>query len=376
MRLLLLTYEFPPLGGGAGNAAFELVRALRDDPRVEIVVVTSSMDDYRVERGTLTSNSTIYRLPIGKNPDNIHFQTNVELLRYSWVCRRFLSQLLEKEHFDYCHAQMTLPSAANAWWIRSEVPYLVSLQGSDVPGYSDRFKLLYPVLTPVIHRIWRDAESVVSNSSALRDLALASAPGQRVAVISNGINLELFSPDGIGDGPKDKLRVACVGRLIERKGLWELVEAFATVALEIPRAHLDLIGDGDLAEPLEKYVRDLGIGDRVTMHGAVDHDDVPPLLRQASLFVLPSHAEGMSNALLEGMACGLPIVVTDTGGTEELLADNGVVVPMRDPAALAKAMIGILNDDEKRARMAETSVRIARTFSWESMARQYLELYG
>jgi glycosyltransferase involved in cell wall biosynthesis len=84
----------------------------------------------------------------------------------------------------------------------------------------------------------------------------------------------------------------------------------------------------------------------------------------------------MSNALLEGMACGLPVVVTDTGGTLELVRDNGLIVPKRDPAALAMAILEILSDEEKRIRMAQSSLSIARAFSWREMARQYRELYS
>lgn len=375
MRLLVLTYEFPPLGGGAGNAAAQLVAALGDDPDVEVVVVTSSMGDFEVERHTLTPNSTIYRLPIGKSAANIHYQTNTDLLRYAWACHRFLKELLEQETFDLCHAHMTLPAGAIAWWFRKKMPYLVALQGSDVPNYSERFKLHYTVLTPIIHRVWKDATHVVSNSEGLRELALATAPRQRIEVIPNGIRLELFSPHGDGVVPQDKLSVVCVSRLIERKGVWELVEGFRTVARRIPRAHLDLIGTGILYEQLRRRVEQQDLADRVTLHGAVDHEAVPQHLRRASLFVLPSHAEGMSNALLEGMACGLAVVVTDTGGTLELIRDNGLIVPKRDPQALADAMIEILSDDEKRTRMARASQQIARTFSWKAMARQYKELY-
>jgi glycosyltransferase involved in cell wall biosynthesis len=107
----------------------------------------------------------------------------------------------------------------------------------------------------------------------------------------------------------------------------------------------------------------------------VAHDEIPEYLRRAALFVLPSHAEGMSNALLEGMACGLPIVVTDTGGTAELLKDNGLVVPKKNPAAIAEAIIEILGDEKKRVEMGEASLKIARTFSWKAMARKYMELY-
>jgi glycosyltransferase involved in cell wall biosynthesis len=375
VRLLILTYEFPPLGGGAGNAAAELVRSLGDVPDVEVVVVTSSLDQFEVKRHELSPNSTIYYLPIGKKGGNIHFQTNAELLRYSWVCHRFLKDLLRKETFDHCHAHMTVPAGFNAWMFRKKFPYTVSLQGSDVPGYSARFKALYTVLTPIIHRIWKDAAHVVSNSVGLRDLAVSSAPDQRVDVIPNGIDADLFSPNGAGPPRGGRLHVACVGRLIERKGVWELLKGFGTVVEKLPNAHLDVIGTGVLHEPLQQYVHEHSMGESVTLHGPVDHDALPEYLRRSALFVLPSHAEGMSNALLEGMACGLPVIVTDTGGTAELVRGNGLIVPKENPEALAEAMIEILGNEEKRLAMRDASLEIAGTFSWDRMAEQYLELY-
>jgi glycosyltransferase involved in cell wall biosynthesis len=352
-----------------------LVRALGDRPNVEVVVVTSSMGGYEVARNSFTPNSTIYYLPIGKDKGNIHFQTDAELIRYSWACHRFLKKLLERESFDHCHAHMTVPAGVNAWCYRNRVPYLVFLQGSDVPGYSARFKRLYTFLTPIIHRVWKDATHVVSNSTGLRKLALESAPQQPVEVIPNGIDAALFSPHGAAPPENGKLHVICVGRLIERKGVWELVKGFRKVASEMPNTHLDLVGTGVLDEPLREWIREHDLEDGVTLHGPVDHDVVPEHLRRASLFVLPSHAEGMSNALLEGMACGLPVVVTETGGTRELVDGNGLVVPKESPDALAEAILSILADDKRRGEMRAASLRVAARFSWQSMARDFMQLY-
>jgi hypothetical protein len=146
----MLTYEFPPLGGGAGNAAAELVRSLGKVSGLSVVVVTSSTDAFYVEHEVFSPNSTIFYLSIGKKAGNIHYQTNVELLRYNFACHRFLRKLLAEETFDLCHAVMTVPAGASAWIFRKRIPYIVSLQGSDVPWYSERFKLAYTVLTPII----------------------------------------------------------------------------------------------------------------------------------------------------------------------------------------------------------------------------------
>jgi len=375
LRILVLNYEFPPLGGGAGNATAGLVRALEGVPDLEVAVVTSSLDGFQAEQQELSRNSTIYRLPIGKKGRNIHFQNNTELLRYSFECYRFLRKLLARESFDVCHAVMTVPGGINAWLIRRKVPYLVSLQGSDVPGYSARFKLLYTVLTPIIHRIWKDSRGVVSNSEVLRELAWQSAPEQCIDVIPNGVDRQRFFPDDGFPATPEKLRIICVGRLIERKGLWELLEALPKVLARVPQAHLDLAGSGDLKQALADRITSMDLNNAVTLHGAVPQEELPVLLRQASLFALPSHAEGMSNALLEGIACGLPVVVTDTGGTKELVDGNGLVIPMKDPDALADAIIEILSDEAKRAAMRKASLKVADRYSWETLGQAYYKLY-
>ena len=218
MRVLVLNYEFPPLGGGAGNATYELVRALGSNSDLEVVVVTSSVAGYEVKRNTVSPNSVIHYLPIGKEGGNIHYQTDTELIRYNMKCHSFLQKLLRSETFDVCHAVMTLPAGLNAWLTRKKVPYIISLQGSDVPGYSQRFSLAYKVLTPVICKIWRDSRGVISNSVALRELALKAAPKQPIEVIPNGIDRQLFSPGPAELEEPETLRIVCVGRLIERKG--------------------------------------------------------------------------------------------------------------------------------------------------------------
>jgi glycosyltransferase involved in cell wall biosynthesis len=371
----MLNYEFPPLGGGAGNATLELVRALGSVHDLEVVVVTSSVAGYEVKRNTLTPNSVIHYLPIGKEGGNIHYQTDAELVRYIIRCRSFLNNLLRTEAFDLCHANMTLPAGLNAWVVRKTMPYIVSLQGSDVPGYSRRFSLAYKVLTPIICKIWRDSRGVISNSAGLRDLALRAAPQQPIAVMPNGVDRKLFTPEENTVEEPEKLRVICVGRLIERKGVWELLEAMPRVLRSIPNAHLDLAGGGILERPLrEKLERD-GLRDHVTLHGNVPHAQLPMLLHGASLFALPSHAEGMSNALLEAISCGLPVVITDTGGTRELFEDNGLIVPQRDPEALARAIVQILSDPQRRAAMRQASLRVAERYSWETMGAQYLDYY-
>jgi glycosyltransferase involved in cell wall biosynthesis len=118
------------------------------------------------------------------------------------------------------------------------------------------------------------------------------------------------------------------------------------------------------------------VAEEVTFAGFVPREEMPAVYRQADVFVLPSQNEGMSIALLEAMASGLPVVVTDTGGTAELVREgvNGHVVSWADVPALTEAMARLVHERETRQRMGRESRRIAKRFSWSAVTQEYLRL--
>src|SRR3989344_4881417 len=133
-RVLVLNYEFPPLGGGAGNATYYLLKEFAKYPDLEIDLVTSSVDTFRVEK--FAGNITIHFLNIGKR-GNLHYQTNQKLLMYSWKSYWYSKKLMEEKEYDLCHAFFGIPCGYVAMMLR--LPYIVSLRGSDVPFYNKRF---------------------------------------------------------------------------------------------------------------------------------------------------------------------------------------------------------------------------------------------
>jgi glycosyltransferase involved in cell wall biosynthesis len=161
--------------------------------------------------------------------------------------------------------------------------------------------------------------------------------------------------------------------LIERKGIRFLIEAIGR--LKNDPVELILVGDGNQEEELKELAKGLGVSDRVVFKGYVNHDSIGEIYRNSDLFVLPSQNEGMSNALLEAMASGLPAIVTDTGGTTELLDGNGVIVPMGDSDAIARGVRGLMDDPEARRRMGAKSREIAERMGWGAVSEAYLRLY-
>jgi glycosyltransferase involved in cell wall biosynthesis len=139
--------------------------------------------------------------------------------------------------------------------------------------------------------------------------------------------------------------VAFVGRCEASKGLFDLLEAANLLRAAIPQVRLECAGDGDLAK-VARYALALNLGTRVSLPGWVDRSTTRELMRRASVFVLPSYAEGLPVSLLEAMAAGCPVVATRVGGIPDVITDgvDGVLVPPGDPEALAQAIGRILRD--------------------------------
>lgn len=371
MRMLVLNYEYPPLGGGAANASAYILREMshRD---IEIDLVTSSASS-SFEIAYIGDNVTIHKLAVGKK--KIHYWTQKEILIYSWKARRYVKSLMKGKDYDVCHAFFGIPCGAIAYLFRKRMPYIVSLRGSDVPGFNKRFSLQYLFLKPIVRRVWRKASAVVANSDGLRALAYETDPKCKIGIIYNGIDTEQFKPAASGVAG-DRRRILCVSRLIERKGLDHLIRSVPIMKERLGDVfEVVIVGEGNLETELKSLSEQLGVADLVDFKGYIPHDNLPETYAGSDLFVLPSKNEGMSNTVLEAMACGLPIVATNTGGTSELVKGNGIVLANVDAGAIADALTQLVQKSDERAQMGHKSREIAESMSWGKVADQYVALY-
>lgn len=376
----MINYEFPPIGGGGANANKYLLREFAKNKGLRIDLVTSSESSHDYI-DNFSDNITIHRLNVRKK--RIHYWTQREVLEFLYRSSKYVNQLLKKESYHLSHAFFGFPSGYITYRHRDEIPYIISLRGSDVPGFNKRFSLQYLFLTPLFKRIWGNAKAVVANSQELKALALKTAPELPLDVIYNGIDTSEFRPiERYKDAP---LTILSVARLIPRKGLDYLIKALPAIIKEHPGVRLVIAGEGKMEPELKGLASELGIADNIVFRGYVRHDDLPALYRDADIFVLPSLWEGMSNTLLEAIASGLPVVVTETGGTAELVKEigigrgidrgNGIVIPKEDSRAISEAVLRLLDSKELRTGMGARSREIALEFSWEKVAEQYLEIY-
>ena len=425
MRILLLNYEFPPMGGGAGHASFQLARRLvAQGCRVD--VITSGLHG---QPPLETINGVrIHRVrSLRRGIQDCGFEG---AWSYVAAARAVFRRLLREQPPDVLHYFFGLPTGALSLCAPEarRIPNVVSLRGSDVPGYdtvSRPLQVAHTLLRPVTRRIWRRADAVVANSRWLARLAEQAVPGIPVSVIPNAISDQRFHPadpstwhpasparrlpepgrtgrglvlrHAQGSAPRvdrevpralpvglhrnrhsaaSEVQLLTVVRLIPRKGVDDLLRAMALLQ-DVP-VHLTIQGWGSGGDALQRMARSLGVAPRVTFAGFLARDLLPPVYQRADLFVLPSLSESCAMALLEALACGLPVVATRVGGITEHVEDgvNGLLVPPRDPAALARALRRRITDPSlRRALGARNAERVRQLCSWEHVVADYLAVY-
>lgn len=232
----------------------------------------------------------------------------------------------------------------------------------------------------------RRYDRIVAPSQAILD-AVAHTEGaqpRRMLCIPNGVDTDRFQPvdttqrralrQALGFG-EDALLVGCVGSLTAVKRHADLLEAFAQIRSAHPSAHLLLVGEGPLKAAIAARAAAADLAGHVHLLG--QRADVQHVLQALDLFVLASETEGLSNAILEAQACGLPVVATRVGGNPEIVrADCGTLVPAGAPHELAEALLDLLHDARKRATMGHNALlQVTRDYSLNTMVHAYEALY-
>ncbi|HJW23820.1 MAG TPA: glycosyltransferase [Rhodocyclaceae bacterium] len=244
-----------------------------------------------------------------------------------------------------------------------------------------------PWLKKIEHFLHPRMTLISGNSRAVVDQLLnEGAPANRLRLIYNGVYQDRFANlpaksatrEALGIG-QDSIVLVMVANIIPYKGHQLLLEALAAVRGQLPSGwHLLLIGrDDGTGTNLHTFARDSGVGEHVVWMGS--RDDVPRLLVAADIGIHCSHEEGFSNAILEGMAAGLPMIVTDAGGNPEAVehGHSGLVIPTNDARALGEAIVGLVGSPTERERLAfNAKQRVARDFGVDCCINGYEAMYS
>lgn len=216
----------------------------------------------------------------------------------------------------------------------------------------------YPtkVMRMLANLLFPCAAGIILQTERSRDF-FCKRVGKRAVILPNSLNPAFIRPRFEGEREKE---IVSVGRMDENKNHEMQLRAFAALHRSFPDYTLTIYGDGELHSAIEELARELGIADRVRLPGVVP--DVAGRIERASLFLLTSYSEGVSNALIEALALGLPAIATDvpSGGTEELMEDgvNGLIIPAGDQKALESAMERMLSDPAYADRLGREAAKI------------------
>lgn len=372
----MLNNEFPPLGGGTGTVNLELFKFFKNNPNLKIDLITSSFSK-TTETESFSDKIKIFKLPVGKK--NIHHASNLELIKYAIKATIKSFNLNKQKKYDFVFVWSTVPAGLPAFLLKllKKTPYIIRVGGPDIPGFEKRYTLIYKIISPFIKLIWKKSDFIIAKCKTEKEMINAINHKLKVKTIFNGVNTETFKPKENKQIKNENLVIICSARLIKRKGQDTLINAIAKLKKENILFTVNLIGEGDEKDEYIKLAKEQGIFEQIKFLEYIPRKEMPKKYKIADVFVLPSYNEGMSNALLEAMACGLPVIVTKVGGTEELVdSSNGYVFNAGDTVALVKILKNIAQNKKQLRILGKNSRKKAEKLNWQNIANEYTDLFN
>jgi len=370
MRILVLSYEYPPVGGGGGRAAQDLCQELAKRG-YELRVLTAHLKG-------LPRQETLQGVQIRRVPSLRRLAYKAGLLPMSgyviaglWAGLR----LTREWRPDLIHVHFAVPSGALAWALhrRRHIPYVLTAHLGDVPGgvpeKTDRwFRWIYPFTPP----IWKDAARVAAVSEHTRQLAQTHYPVE-IQVIPNGVDLTSLNPGTIQPGSPPQ--IVFVGRFMPQKNPLQVIRTLATI--KDLSWQCRMIGDGPLRNEVERTIADYGLQERIQLTGWITPEQVVAHYRGSDILFMPSLSEGLPVTGVQAMAMGLAILASRVGGWVDLVTDgsNGYLVVAGEEEKYTTFLRSLLGDPHLLLQLRLESRQKAKQFDLAAIADQYSALY-
>lgn len=350
MRILVLNYEFPPVGGGGGRFAEGLCRhlALRGHGVRVQTARCAGLPGVEERDGYTIHRAFSFRL-------RRHTCSVPEMACYVACNLRPASMLVRAWKPDVLHVHFAVPTGWLGWRLhrRFGVPYVLSVQMGDVPGaipeQTDRlFRWAKPLTVPV----WRDAAAVTCPSRFVQDLS-AAAYGRIPDVVPNGIDIG-ERPTG-SMLPRGPVRLVFVGRFAPQKNVLFLADVLVRAA-GVPW-EMDFVGDGPLQPAVRERIRRAGLEHRVRFHGWLSPRAAEDVSAGCDILMLPSKSEGLPMVGLRALTQGLAVLGSDVGGIQDIVrnGDNGFLCPLGDAEAFDAALRRMIADSDRLGQMKAAS---------------------
>ena len=330
MKILRVAQRLYPDSKGGGQYHVHVMSRDQAAMGHDVTVLTTRVDPSlpRIEE---TNGYTVVRVDPGFSVAGNDVSPSVA--RYLWNAGA--------DEYDVIHAHSHLYFATNLAALKrrlGDLPLAITNHGLYSQSAPERVFRWY--LKTLGRWTFNQADVVFCYTEVDKERVRELGVSSRIEVVPNGIDTERFTPDGSGSDliDADSPVVLFVGRFTDGKRPWLAIEAFEKVLEEVPEAELYLCGDGGLREELEAQVRELGIQSSVTFLGHVPYDEMPNVYRSGDVLVLPSRAEGVPRTVLEAMASGTRVVVSELEHVKLVLGDADSVVDVTDRGATSAAI--------------------------------------
>jgi glycosyltransferase involved in cell wall biosynthesis len=376
-RVLIVSYEYPPLGGGGGVIFRDLAEELARS--IDVTVLTSGR--LGLASRERRDNLEIVRAPVLLR-DSDATASMASMLSFFPSSLAAGARLLRERRFDLVHTSFAVPSGPSGLLLARmfRLPHVLSVHGGDI---YDPSKALSPHRTPLLKQTVRSvihrSERVVAQSSDTRQracsiygerhidcipLAVRRPPFQRIPRAALGLGLD-----------DDHFVLVTVGRLIARKALDQLIEIVAS--LGDPRFRLVVVGEGPEREPLEAKARECGVADAVRFAGFVSDERKWQILAASDLYVSTSLHEGFGIVFLEAMENGLPVICYDRGGQVDFVSNEvGRLLPLGEAKPFRDEILILASNPARRARIGAAARQLAGEYSIERYAQRYQQIYA
>jgi glycogen synthase len=376
--IAIFASAFHPSMGGVEELVAKLAKEYQRRG-LEVLVVTNRWPRH-LPQSELVGGVPVFRFPLRAPEPTMKARLSYALTQRT--VRRQIASLLRSEDVGLIHVQCVSTNGHYADLAARDlgIPLVVTAQGERTMD-ADEIYSRSRFLNQTLARILDNANAVTACSGhTLADLEVwrDAAFGDRGHVVWNGVSIdELEDPD---IQPYDHARpyVLALGRWVPQKGFDVLIRAFARAVDDVEFGHdLVLVGDGPERPHYERLVAELGVADRVTLHGRAARRQVVSLFKGCSYFVLPSRQEPFGIVNLEAMAAGKAVIATRVGGVPEFVEDGqaGVLVDAEDEVGLAEALRRVAADADLRHALEVGGRRLVDRFAWSEIADDYVRLY-
>ncbi|MFP4026470.1 MAG: glycosyltransferase family 4 protein [Candidatus Brocadiia bacterium] len=383
MNILIVNYEFPPVGGGGGRAVYKLARQWARTDSVDYVTLRAgdlksreNVDGIRLHRVSSLGREDLNAAPIRS------------LLWYpvSGLLRGM--ELLSRQRYDVINSHFAVPSGLLGTFLSAicGIPHVASIHGIDIydPSRWISPHVCFPVgmvVRWVLHRANRViAQSTDTAQNAQKYYGKDLARKMEIVPLA----FDPKEPEKLAGGSSAKLEemglssdsvcLIGVGRLVKRKGFANLIRSLP----ELPdQVQLLIVGNGPQKEELVRIRTSLGLEKRVVLADHLTDRDKYRFLRAADIFVLPSEHEGFGIVLQEAMSVGLPIVATSHGGQTDLLEDglNAILIDSSEPKCIAEGIMRLIENRQLRRRMSKANLQHIRDFNPPTIASRYINIF-